>query len=214
MKNPRNTRKPTTRKNPRAPTQRDLKLHPRASVSVLSYIAPRVRAALIAASRNLTQLGVRHAICGGVAVGAYGHIRATKDVDFLVGDEAFVVKNGLESFAPGVTWAVDGIPTDMIRLDSAHDDDEQRAHHDMRFLEKEIADPFYIVTSEGTPLPLLSPEALITMKLVAHRRKDLDDVRSIIENASTDKATMRRYLLAHGRMDLMPHLERALTEDT
>ena len=40
-------------------------------------------------SRRLTALGVPHALVGGLAVGVHGHPRATRDVDFLVGTEAF-----------------------------------------------------------------------------------------------------------------------------
>lgn len=32
--------------------------------------------------------GIRHALVGGLAVGHHGHPRATKGVDFIVGDEA------------------------------------------------------------------------------------------------------------------------------
>ena len=40
-------------------------------------------------SRRLHQLGVPHVLIGGLAVGLHGHPRATKDVDFMVGTEAF-----------------------------------------------------------------------------------------------------------------------------
>lgn len=40
-------------------------------------------------SATLTRLRVPHALVGGLAVGLHGHPRATKDVDFLVGEEAF-----------------------------------------------------------------------------------------------------------------------------
>ncbi|HSN99340.1 MAG TPA: hypothetical protein VLS89_13685, partial [Candidatus Nanopelagicales bacterium] len=57
-------------------------------------VAPRVLDALRAASQQLTRVGIRHALVGGLAVGAHGHPRATKDVDFLVGDEAFAHHGG------------------------------------------------------------------------------------------------------------------------
>ncbi len=49
-------------------------------------VAPRVLDALRVASEQLTRVGIRHALVGDLAVGAHGHPRATKDVDFLVGD--------------------------------------------------------------------------------------------------------------------------------
>ena len=54
-----------------------------------NVVAPRVLAAMRTASGALTSLGVRHALAGGLAVGAYGYPRNTQDVDLLVGDEAF-----------------------------------------------------------------------------------------------------------------------------
>ena len=43
-------------------------------------VAPRILDAMRAASARLTELGVRHVLVGGLAVGAWGHPRATKDV--------------------------------------------------------------------------------------------------------------------------------------
>lgn len=40
-------------------------------------------------SERLNELGVPHTLIGGLAVGVHGHPRATKDIDFLVGSEAF-----------------------------------------------------------------------------------------------------------------------------
>ena len=53
-------------------------------------VAPRILDALRVASEQLTKIGVRHALVGGLAVGAHGYPRATKNVDFLVGEEAFL----------------------------------------------------------------------------------------------------------------------------
>jgi hypothetical protein len=52
-------------------------------------VAPKVIDAMKAASQALTRAGVRHTVAGGLAVGANGYPRATRDVDFLVGNEAF-----------------------------------------------------------------------------------------------------------------------------
>ncbi len=57
--------------------------------SVFEFVSPRVRDAALKAAAQLTHLGVRHALVDGLAVGAHGYVRATKDVHFLVGDEAF-----------------------------------------------------------------------------------------------------------------------------
>ena len=173
--------------------------HTAASPEILSYISEKSLYALRAASENLTRLGIRHAICGGVAVGAYGHIRATKDVDFLVGDEAFILHGKLVTFAPGVTWAIEGIPTDMVPLSPP-----DKPSENLSFMEEEVNDPY-----ELDGMPLVSPEALVVMKLVAHRSKDLDDVAALLDAGATKKSKVVAYLKEKDREDLLPWLEDA-----
>jgi hypothetical protein len=55
---------------------------------VFRFVAPTVRNAAIKSAEQLNQLGIRYALAGGLAVGAYGYIRATTGLDFLVGEEA------------------------------------------------------------------------------------------------------------------------------
>ena len=57
---------------------------------VEGVVSDKILRAAHAASSAYTKLGIRHALVGGLAVGAYGYARATKDVDFVVGDEAFI----------------------------------------------------------------------------------------------------------------------------
>jgi len=60
--------------------------------ALADVVAPHIILDAIESSRRLGELGIPHALIGGVAVGLYGHVRATRDVDFLVGDEAFEKK--------------------------------------------------------------------------------------------------------------------------
>lgn len=50
-------------------------------------------------SALLAALGVPHVLVGGLAVGVHGHIRATKDVDFMVGESALTVRSHFWSTA-------------------------------------------------------------------------------------------------------------------
>ena len=52
-------------------------------------VADSILVRAVDTSARLTDLGVPHMLIGGVAVGLHGYPRATKDVDFLVGPEAF-----------------------------------------------------------------------------------------------------------------------------
>src|SRR6185436_8535667 len=78
-------------------------------------VAAGVLDAMRASAAELTRLGVRHWLVGGLAVGAYGYPRATKDVDFLVGDEAFEHHaGGLVTMKPGVPIQANGIIVDHL----------------------------------------------------------------------------------------------------
>jgi hypothetical protein len=56
---------------------------------LVDVVSAKVLDALKLASEALTLAQVRHVVVGGLAVGANGYPRATRDVDFLVGAEAF-----------------------------------------------------------------------------------------------------------------------------
>ena len=58
-------------------------------------------------------------VVGGLAVGANGHPRATKDVHFLVGREAFNHHaNGLVTMRPEIPFQVNGIAIDLLSADA------------------------------------------------------------------------------------------------
>lgn len=60
-----------------------------------------VHAALARITHRLDDLGVSYAVCGGLAVNAHGHLRATTDIDLLV------TADGLDRFkqaAVGLGW--------------------------------------------------------------------------------------------------------------
>jgi hypothetical protein len=78
--------------------QKDLK----SLEEVFRFVAPDLREAVFQTAAQLDHLGIRHALAGGLAVGAHGYIRATVDVDFLVGEEAFEHHVQLVTFKSGV----------------------------------------------------------------------------------------------------------------
>ena len=87
-------------------------------------VAPGILDAMRVASARLTELGVRHALVGGLAVGAWGHPRATKDVAFLVGEEAFEHHpGGLVTMKYGVPIQVGGVAVDLLSASANHRED-------------------------------------------------------------------------------------------
>ncbi len=146
----------------------------------LDFVAPKVRDAALKAAAQLEQLGIRHALAGGLAVGAHGYIRATADVDFLVGEEAFEHHGVLVTFRPGVPIEVDGVRIDYLSPVALGPQ-----------LEAVLDEP---AVSEG--LAVVPIEALIYMKLRARRRQDLLDVVKLID-AGADVRRVRLYLEQH-----------------
>ncbi|HEY6332059.1 MAG TPA: hypothetical protein VI756_22205 [Blastocatellia bacterium] len=147
---------------------------------------PEVRQAAVNAAGQLNRLGIRHALAGGLAVGAYGYVRATTDVDFLVGDEAFERHGALVTFKAGVPIEVGGVHIDYLSPVSLGNQ-----------LEEVLDRP-----SAGDELPVVPIEVLIYMKLAARRRRDLSDVVELIK-IGIDTKRVRGYLAQYAS-DLLP----------
>ncbi len=163
---------------------------------IFRFVAPNVRDAAIKAAAQLDQIGVRYALAGGLAVGAHGYIRATTDVIFLVGEEAFEHHGPLITFKAGVPIEVDGIRIDYLSPVSLGSQLEEVLDHPP--------------TSEG--LAGVPVEALIYMKLVAKRRQDLLDVVELIK-AGVDLKRVRDYLGQYAG-DLVALFEELANEDS
>jgi hypothetical protein len=158
------------------------------------FVSPSVRDAAVKTAEQLKRLGIRHALAGGLAVGAHGYIRATTDVDFLVGEEAFDHQGVVVAFKAGVPIEVSGIRIDYLSPASLGSQ-----------LEEVLDDP---PMSEG--LAVVPIEVLIYMKLVAKRRKDLLDVVELVK-AGAELTRAREYLKQYAA-DLLPRFEELVNE--
>ncbi|MFN7943974.1 MAG: hypothetical protein U0Z53_01260 [Blastocatellia bacterium] len=161
---------------------------------VFQFVAPRVREAVVKTADQLQQLGIRHALAGGLAVGAHGCIRAATDVKFLVGDEAFDHQGSLVAFKAGVPIEVDGVRIDYLSPASLGPQLNDVLNHPP--------------ASEG--LAIVPIEVLIYLKLVARRRKDLVDVVELVK-AGADVNQARDYLRQYAS-DLNPLFEELVNE--
>ncbi len=139
-------------------------------------VSAKVLTAMRAAAAQLTLLGVRHWLVGGLAVGAHGHPRATKDVDFFVGDEAFEHhEGGLVTMKPGVPIQVNGVVVDHLF-----------AQEGEAFLTSQLPP-----ASEA--LAVAPIEILAYLKLKSPRMKDRADLVELIKSGA-DVARCRRWL--------------------
>ena len=145
---------------------------------VAEVVSERVWKAMIDASRVLDDLGIRHALVGGLAVGAHGWPRATKDVDFLVDDSAWIkTEGGLVVMRAGLPVEAHGVAVDTLSIR------DEEGHLRKALEETEI--------SEGVPVAPL--EALVYLKLVSPRSKDRLDLIQLVL-AGTDVERVRTYL--------------------
>jgi hypothetical protein len=143
-------------------------------------VARGVLDAMRGASKILASLGIRHALVGGLGVGAHGHPRATRDVDFLVGDEAFEHHpGGFVTMKYGVPIQFEGVAVDLL---SASGKDA--------FLADELSPP-----SDGD-VPVATAGALVYLKLKSPRQKDRADVVELVK-AGLDVDAARAYLALH-----------------
>jgi hypothetical protein len=140
-------------------------------------VASEVLEAMRVASAALKRVGVRHVVVGGLAVGANGFPRATKDVDFLVGDEAFERHaGGLLTLRPGVPFQVNKVAID--------------------FLGAEEDEGFLAATLEAEAGSMMEGPPLVYLKLKSPRHKDRTDVIELVK-AGLDVDRCRGYLATH-----------------
>lgn len=137
-------------------------------------VAQEVLEAMNVASVALRSAGIRHVVVGGLAVGANGFPRATKDVDFLVGDEAFEHHaGGLVTLRAGVPFQVRGVAVD--------------------FLAPEPTESFLAAALDAAPGSFIEGPPLVYMKLKSPRHKDRTDVIELVKGG-LDVDSCRAYL--------------------
>jgi hypothetical protein len=129
-------------------------------------------------------------------VGANGFPRATRDVDFLVGDEAFEHHpGGLVTLRAGVPFQVRSVAVD--------------------FIAPEPGETFLAAELDTAPGSMMSGPPLVYMKLKSPRHKDRTDVIELVK-AGIDVDACRRYLSDHAPVfvaDFDEAVARARAED-
>lgn len=127
----------------------------------------------------LARLGIPYALVGGLAVGLRGFPRATKDVDFMVGPEAFETTEPLLIYRDELKDKVEIGAVDLLAVPTAYP-----------VLAEQLA-----VTQPGQ-LHVIAAEPLILMKLEANRPQDRADVSRLLQ-AGVDAEDVAAYLAEH-----------------
>lgn len=142
----------------------------------MSMLSASMRQAFFTALDSYEATGVRFALCGGLAVGSYSEPRVTRDIDFLVGDEAFDQVGLLVIPKFKFPRSSSGFEIDTIPLPA-----ENKNWWNVLNDELEHAE---IDTSLGRPVPVMTARGLAYMKLLVGRAKDLGDVVALIESGA------------------------------
>lgn len=157
-------------------------------------VHPDIEEATRVASHQLTELGVRHVLVGGLGVSSYiADPRATADVDFLVGKEGWPTTGK-------IVVAVEGMPRQVgrVRIDT------MLAPREAPKLDEALDRP---LESEG--IPVAAPEVLVAMKLIADRPRDRADIDALLEVVDVEVA---KAYVAEYAPDYVEHLDDALKE--
>lgn len=141
-------------------------------------------------SQTLERLGVPHALIGGLAVGVHGYPRGTKDVDFLVGAEAFVPGSAILVYRDELKELARVGETDIMSVPPRYPALKQELRR------------------QGD-VPVISLEALVLMKLDANRGRDRSDVRELLARRPDRLSGVRDYLVEHAP-ELLPALGEVL----
>ncbi len=158
----------------------------------LAMLSEAMREAVLAACDAYAALDVPYALVGGLAAGAYGRPRFTKDVDFLVGDAAFVRTGLIVSFAKPMPLQAGEVAIDPIPLP------EDERHK--RVLEAALANPAVDDTT-GKRVPILSATWLAYMKLLSPRGKDRDDIVGMLQAGTVDRPALEEAIAGDGQLE-------------
>lgn len=127
----------------------------------------------------LARLRIPHALVGGLAVGLHGFPRATKDVDYLVGAEAFEKTAPILVYRSELQDRIEMAAVDLLAVPDAFPC---------------LADQLAVV--DVGEVNVVAPEALILMKLSANRPQDRADVARLLD-AGVDEQDVASYLAEH-----------------
>jgi predicted nucleotidyltransferase len=165
------------------------------------------RAAIEAVQRLLVKFENRGVIIGGIAVGFLGKPRLTEDVDALfllsVHDiHQFLESARVENIQPRIPNAGKFARKNHVLL-LQHSPTQTNIDISLGILpfEEEMVERGIIRSTSTLSIRLPTPEDLIIMKAIAHRPKDLEDIRTIIDkNLKLDTDRIKQWVSSFGEI--------------
>jgi predicted nucleotidyltransferase len=171
------------------------------------------RATIEAVQRLLAKFDNRGVIIGGIAVGFLGRPRLTEDVDamFLLSTQDipnFLKEAKNENIEPRIPNADEFARKNRVLL-LQHVPTEMNIDISLGVMpfEEEMVERGIIQSTATLSVRLPSPEDLIIMKAIAHRPKDLEDIRTIVDkNPKLDISRIEKWVKQFADVLEMPSL--------
>jgi predicted nucleotidyltransferase len=171
------------------------------------------RAAIEALQNLLHKINDRGVIIGGIAVGFLGKPRFTADIDamFLLPTQdtpKFIELAREENIIPRIQNAEEFARKNRILL-LRHVPTETDIDVSLGILpfEEEMVERGSEKTFANLSIRLPTPEDLVIMKAIAHRPKDLEDIRTVAENyPNLDVKRIQEWVKAFGEVMETPDL--------
>jgi len=155
---------------------------------VLDYLAPAFRESIHAAAGRYRQMNVRFALIGGIAASAYSQPRNTKDIDFLVGDEAFDTVGVIISPRAGLpVETILGVPIDSIPPHIEYRELYERALNEA-------------VESDEPGIPIAPPDLVAVTKLEGGRLHDIAAVVEMLRAGTVDLDELERLVQPYQKL--------------
>jgi predicted nucleotidyltransferase len=152
-------------------------------------------------------------IIGGIAVGFLGNPRLTEDIDvmFLLSIQdipQFLKTADEENIQPRIPGATEFARKNRVLL-MQYNPTEVNIDISLGILpfEEEMVERGIVEFTGALSIRLPTPEDLIIMKAVAHRPKDLEDIRTVIDkNPSLDTDRIKQWVQSFGEILETPAL--------
>lgn len=145
---------------------------------------------------------IDYALIGAFAMQAYGYVRATRDVDFVVRQKSHSkIIPYLESIGFETTHSSDGYsnhihPIGSLRVDFVYVDDATA--------EKIFKETNHTVIFKNITVPVAKAEHLVDMKLFTvknapeRRLQEFADIKELVKAAGIDNALLKQLFEKHG----------------
>ncbi len=171
------------------------------------------RATIEALNNLLQKVNQRGVIIGGVAVGFLGKPRYTADVDavFLLSTKdisSFLELARAENIIPRIENVEDfARKSRVLLLKHAPTETEVDISLGIMPFEEEMVERGTIKSFANLSARLPTPEDLIIMKAIAHRPKDLEDIRTIVDKyPNLDQHRIERWVKDFAELMETPNL--------